>query len=63
MYGLAEVFFEQINTSTGTVLYLHHDQAGSPDGTRVGIREASKTGGSMVDINQDGTQYKIHLAE
>jgi RHS repeat-associated protein len=34
-----------------------------PDGTRVGIREASKTGGSTVDINQGGTQYKIHVAE
>jgi RHS repeat-associated protein len=29
MYGLAEVFLEQINNSTGTVTYLHHDQAGS----------------------------------
>jgi RHS repeat-associated protein len=34
-----------------------------PDGTRVGIREASKSGGATVDINQGGTQYKIHVAE
>lgn len=29
MYGHDEVAIEQINTSTGAVLYLHHDQAGS----------------------------------
>ena len=34
-----------------------------PDGTRVGIRETSKTGGLTIDINQGGTQYKIHVAE
>jgi len=34
-----------------------------PNGTRVGIREASKTGGPTVDINQGGTQYKVHVAE
>jgi RHS repeat-associated protein len=33
------------------------------DGTRVGIRETSKTGGPTVDINQGGTQYKIHVVE
>lgn len=34
-----------------------------PDGTRVGIRETSKTGGPTVDINTGSTRYKIHLAE
>ncbi len=29
VYGLRAMMFEQINTSTGTVTYLHHDQAGS----------------------------------
>jgi RHS repeat-associated protein len=29
MYGLRETTIEQINNSTGTVSYLHHDQAGS----------------------------------
>jgi RHS repeat-associated protein len=29
VYGLGGLSFEQINTSTGTVSYLHHDQAGS----------------------------------
>src|SRR5580658_10310162 len=28
-YGLSQTVFEQINNSTGTVTYLHHDQAGS----------------------------------
>jgi RHS repeat-associated protein len=31
------------------------------DGTRVGIREASKTGGPTIDIN--GGQYRIHVAQ
>jgi RHS repeat-associated protein len=29
MYGRSELSIEQINNSTGTVSYLHHDQAGS----------------------------------
>lgn len=29
MYGRTDMSVEQINNSTGTVLYLHHDQAGS----------------------------------
>lgn len=29
MYGRSELSIEQINNTTGTVLYLHHDQAGS----------------------------------
>jgi RHS repeat-associated protein len=29
MYGLVETTIEQINNTTGTVLYLHHDQQGS----------------------------------
>ncbi len=29
VYGPSETGIEQINTSTGTVTYLHHDQAGS----------------------------------
>ncbi len=33
------------------------------NGTRVGIRETSKSGGPTIDINQGGTQYKIHVAE
>ncbi len=33
------------------------------NGARVGIREASKSGGPTIDINQGGTQYKIHVAE
>ena len=45
VYGPAETSVEQINNSTGTVLYLHHDQAGS---TRLltsstGAKEASFT--------------------
>ena len=32
-----------------------------PNGTRVGIRETSKTGGPTVDIN-GSADYKIHLA-
>ena len=45
MYGLREIMFEQINTSTGTITCLHHDQAGS---TRLltsstGAKEASFT--------------------
>jgi RHS repeat-associated protein len=33
------------------------------NGTRVGIRETSKSGGPTIDINQGGTQYKMHVAE
>ena len=33
------------------------------NGTRVGIRETSKSGGPTIDINQGGTQYKIHVAQ
>jgi RHS repeat-associated protein len=40
MYGPAETSIEQINTSTGTVLYLHHDQQGS---TRLITGSAGKT--------------------
>jgi hypothetical protein len=29
VYGLPKTSIEQINTSTGTVTYLHHDQQGS----------------------------------
>jgi RHS repeat-associated protein len=29
VYGLGGLSFEQINNTTGTVTYLHHDQAGS----------------------------------
>jgi hypothetical protein len=29
IYGHGETLIEQINDSTGTVTYLHHDQAGS----------------------------------
>ena len=32
-----------------------------PNGTRVGIRETSKTGGPTVDIN--GGEYRIHLKQ
>ena len=32
-----------------------------PDGTRVGIRETSKTGGPTIDIN--GNEYRIHLSQ
>jgi hypothetical protein len=45
VYGPNQTFLEQINNSTGTVLYLHHDQQGS---TRLltgstGVKEASFT--------------------
>lgn len=45
MYGQLDNTVEQINNTTGTVLYLHHDQAGS---TRLltsstGVKEASFT--------------------
>jgi len=43
MYGLTRTAFEQINNSTGTVLYLHHDQAGS---TRLLTGSTGKTEGS-----------------
>src|SRR6202050_1881980 len=29
MYGPAQTSIEQINNTTGTITYLHHDQAGS----------------------------------
>jgi hypothetical protein len=29
VYGLHQMTIEQINNTTGTVTYLHHDQAGS----------------------------------
>jgi hypothetical protein len=29
MYGRCQITVEQINSSTGQVLYLHHDQQGS----------------------------------
>jgi RHS repeat-associated protein len=32
-----------------------------PDGTRVGIRETSKSGGPAIDIN--GDEYRIHVAQ
>ncbi len=34
-----------------------------PNGTRVGIRETSKTGGPTVDINTGSARYRIHVAE
>lgn len=40
MYGASEVIIEQINTLTGAVTYLHHDQAGS---TRLITGETGKT--------------------
>jgi RHS repeat-associated protein len=33
------------------------------NGTRVGIRETSKSGGPTIDINQAGIQYKIHVVQ
>jgi RHS repeat-associated protein len=33
------------------------------NGTRVGIRETSKTGGPAVDINTGSARYRIHVAE
>lgn len=33
-----------------------------PDGTRVGLREASKSGGRTIDIKlPDGTVQKVHV--
>jgi RHS repeat-associated protein len=43
VYGPREMSFEQINNSSGTVLYLHHDQAGS---TRLLTGSTGKTEGS-----------------
>jgi RHS repeat-associated protein len=34
-----------------------------PNGTRVGIRETSKTGGPAVDINTGSARYRIHVTE
>jgi RHS repeat-associated protein len=34
-----------------------------PNGTRVGMRETSKTGGATVDINTGTARYRIHLSE
>jgi hypothetical protein len=34
-----------------------------PDGTRVGLREASKSGGRTIDIKlPDGTVQKVHVS-
>jgi RHS repeat-associated protein len=33
------------------------------NGTRVGIRETSRTGGPTIDINTGSARYKIHVAE
>jgi hypothetical protein len=43
MYGRLENTIEQINNTTGAVLYLHHDQAGS---TRLLTGSTGKTEGS-----------------
>jgi RHS repeat-associated protein len=43
VYGLPKTSVEQINNSTGAVLYLHHDQAGS---TRLLTGSTGKTEGS-----------------
>jgi RHS repeat-associated protein len=43
VYGRGEMSVEQINTTTGTVTYLHHDQAGS---TRLLTGSTGKTEGS-----------------
>jgi RHS repeat-associated protein len=43
IYGLSEMAVEQINNTTGAVLYLHHDQAGS---TRLLTGSTGKTEGS-----------------
>jgi RHS repeat-associated protein len=32
-----------------------------PDGTLVGIRPQSSSGGATIDVNQGGTQYKVHI--
>ncbi|MFP4355260.1 MAG: hypothetical protein ACLFUJ_09060 [Phycisphaerae bacterium] len=33
-----------------------------PDGTRVGLRSTSKTGGSTIDIKHpDGSKQKVHI--
>ncbi len=45
MYGLSGMSIEQINNSTSTVLYLHHDQAGS---TRLLTGSTGKTEGSYT---------------
>ncbi len=51
MYGQLETTIEQINNTTGTVLYLHHDQAGS---TRLLTGSTGKTEGSY-SYNAYGT--------
>ncbi len=33
------------------------------NGTRVGIRETSRTGGPTVDVNTGSARYKVHVAE
>jgi RHS repeat-associated protein len=34
-----------------------------PDGTRIGLRSTSSSGGPTIDINQDGNITKVHLAK
>jgi RHS repeat-associated protein len=51
IYGPNDLPIEQINTSTGAVLYLHHDQAGS---TRLLTGSTGKTEGSY-SYNAYGT--------
>jgi hypothetical protein len=45
VYGRLDITVEQINTSTGTALYLHHDQQGSTRllSSSTGAKEASFT--------------------
>jgi RHS repeat-associated protein len=45
MYGRCEITIEQINNTTGTVTYLHHDQAGS---TRLLTGSTGKVEGSYT---------------
>lgn len=45
MYGPTEVRFEQINNSTETATYLHHDQAGS---TRLLTNEKGEVTGTYT---------------
>jgi RHS repeat-associated protein len=56
---LQEVYDELSSGGKPTGSLYQGQEVELPDGTRVGIRETSKTGGPTIDIN--GNEYRIHL--
>ena len=56
---LQEIYDELSSGGKPTGSSYQGQEVELPDGTRVGIRETSKTGGPTIDIN--GNEYRIHL--